>query len=117
MSDCALSPNLGPYTSSPLPDLNSMVRLREIPRTATFAWSPGAASPLIATGTRAGAVDVDFSNETCLELWDLGLGRQDASEELQPVGKISTDSGYDGTLTAHDEGTGTCGILTRGAFI
>lgn len=75
-----------------------MVRLREIPRTATFAWSPGAASPLIATGTRAGAVDVDFSNETCLELWDLGLGRQDASEELQPVGKISTDSGYDGAL-------------------
>lgn len=70
-----------------------MVRLRDIPRTATFAWSPGAASPLVATGTRAGAVDVNFSNETCLELWDLGLGRQDG-EELQPVGKISTDSGY-----------------------
>ena len=71
-----------------------MVRLREIPRTATFAWSPGAATPLIATGTRAGAVDADFSNETCLELWDLGLGRQDASADLYPVGKISTDSGY-----------------------
>lgn len=70
-----------------------MVRLREIPRTATFAWSPGAASPLIATGTRAGAVDVDFSNKTCLELWDLGLDRQDASEELQPVAKLDTDSG------------------------
>jgi hypothetical protein len=72
-----------------------MVRLREIPRTATFAWSPGAASPLIATGTRAGAVDADFSNKTCLELWDLGLDRQDASEELQPLAKIDTDSGYD----------------------
>ncbi|KAJ5105801.1 Protein transport protein (SEC31) [Penicillium alfredii] len=71
-----------------------MVRLREIPRTATFAWSPGAASPLIATGTRAGAVDVDFSNKTCLELWDLGLDRPDASEELQPVAKIDTDSGF-----------------------
>jgi protein transport protein SEC31 len=71
-----------------------MVRLREIPRTATFAWSPGAASPLIATGTRAGAVDVDFSNETCLELWDLGLSSQDASQELQPIAKIGTDSGY-----------------------
>ncbi|KAJ5093702.1 Protein transport protein (SEC31) [Penicillium angulare] len=71
-----------------------MVRLREIPRTATFAWSPGAASPLIATGTRAGAVDVDFSNKTCLELWDLGLDRQDASEELQPVAKIDTDAGF-----------------------
>jgi protein transport protein SEC31 len=75
----------------PLPA--NMVRLREIPRTATFAWSPGAASPLIATGTRAGAVDVDFSNKTCLELWDLSLERQDASEELQPVVKIDTDSG------------------------
>ncbi|KKK21895.1 hypothetical protein ARAM_006501 [Aspergillus rambellii] len=71
-----------------------MVRLREIPRTATFAWSPGAASPLIATGTRAGAVDADFSNETCLELWDLALSNQDAGAELQPVAKIDTDSGF-----------------------
>ncbi|KAF7523830.1 hypothetical protein PCG10_006358 [Penicillium crustosum] len=71
-----------------------MVRLREIPRTATFAWSPGAASPLIATGTRAGAVDIDFSNKTCLELWDLGLDREDASEELQPLAKVDTDSGF-----------------------
>ena len=78
-----------PHTSLP----TNMVRLREIPRTATFAWSPGAASPLIATGTRAGAVDVDFSNKTCLELWDLSLDRQDVSEELQPVVKIDTDSG------------------------
>lgn len=70
-----------------------MVRLREIPRTGSFAWSPGAASPLIATGTRAGAVDADFSNETCLELWDLGLNSQNANEELQPVAKIDTDSG------------------------
>lgn len=71
-----------------------MVRLREIPRTATFAWSPGADSPLIATGTRAGAVDVDFSNETCLELWDLGLSREDVGGELQPAAKIDTDSGF-----------------------
>ncbi|PYI24715.1 WD40 repeat-like protein [Aspergillus violaceofuscus CBS 115571] len=71
-----------------------MVRLREIPRTATFAWSPGAALPLIATGTRAGAVDVDFSNQTCLELWDLNLSRHEAGGELQPVAKIDTDSGF-----------------------
>lgn len=70
-----------------------MVRLREIPRTATFAWSPGAAAPLVATGTRAGAVDVNFSNETCLELWDLALDRSDAGGELQPAAKIDTDSG------------------------
>ena len=71
-----------------------MVRLREIPRTASFAWSPGTASPLIATGTRAGAVDVDFSNETCLELWDLGLDNPTTSQELRPIAKLDTDSGY-----------------------
>lgn len=70
-----------------------MVRLREIPRTASFAWSPGAASPLIATGTRAGAVDADFSNETCLEIWDLSLNRENGNDELRPVAKIDTDSG------------------------
>ncbi|KAA8644191.1 putative protein transport protein (SEC31) [Aspergillus tanneri] len=83
-----------------------MVRLREIPRTATFAWSPGAASPLIATGTRAGAVDVDFSNETCLELWDLSLDRQVAGGELQPTAKIDTDSGFnDLAWTESDDST------------
>lgn len=70
-----------------------MVRLREIPRTATFAWSPGSASPLIATGTRAGAVDADFSNETVLELWDLGLDEAGGAQDLQPAAKIATDSG------------------------
>jgi protein transport protein SEC31 len=49
---------------------------------------------LIATGTRAGAVDADFSNETCLELWDPALDRQGPGADLQPTAKISTDSGY-----------------------
>ncbi|KAL4920148.1 hypothetical protein BDW62DRAFT_177725 [Aspergillus aurantiobrunneus] len=90
-----------------------MVRLREIPRTATFAWSPGAASPLIATGTRAGAVDADFSNETCLELWDLALSNQDAGAELQPVAKIDTDSGFnDLAWTEFDENSR--GIIAGG---
>ncbi|KAI5195665.1 hypothetical protein E4T39_08108 [Aureobasidium subglaciale] len=71
-----------------------MVRLREIPRTAAFAWSPGSAPPLIATGTRAGAVDDDFSTETNLELWDLQLDQIDASTDLSPVGTISTDSKF-----------------------
>ncbi|KAF1811239.1 hypothetical protein P152DRAFT_66472 [Eremomyces bilateralis CBS 781.70] len=71
-----------------------MVRLREIPRTATFAWSPGPANPQIATGTRAGAVDADFSNETVLELWDLALDDADQKGELSPVGKINTDSRF-----------------------
>jgi protein transport protein SEC31 len=71
-----------------------MVRLREIPRTAAFAFSPGAQSPLVVTGTRAGAVDADFSDETKLELWDLSLDDLDQGVELQPIASISTDSRY-----------------------
>lgn len=71
-----------------------MVRLREVPRTATFAWSPGSAPPLLATGTRAGAVDADFSNETQLEIWDLDLDNTEKNGELQPVGSVSVDSRY-----------------------
>jgi protein transport protein SEC31 len=70
-----------------------MVRIREIPRTATFAWSPGAQAPLLATGTRAGAVDFDFSNETNLELWDLGLDKDNAAAEPQPLVKVPIESG------------------------
>ncbi|KAI2632421.1 hypothetical protein GGR54DRAFT_583399 [Hypoxylon sp. NC1633] len=71
-----------------------MVRLREISRTAAFAWSPGAAKPLLVTGTRAGAVDADFSDETKLELWDLSLDNQDQGLELQPIASIAADSRF-----------------------
>ncbi|KXX77682.1 Protein transport protein SEC31 [Madurella mycetomatis] len=70
-----------------------MVRLREIPRTAAFAWSPGP-NPLVATGTRSGAVDADFSDETKLELWDLNLDAPDHGLELQPMSSISTESRF-----------------------
>ena len=69
-----------------------MVRLREIPRTATFAWSPGPTQPLIATGTKAGAVDADFSNDTTLELWELNLDSEGQAIELQPVATVHADS-------------------------
>ncbi|TVY85252.1 Protein transport protein SEC31 [Lachnellula suecica] len=71
-----------------------MVRLREIPRCAAFAWSPGSALPLVVTGTRAGAVDADFSDETKLELWDLSLDNLEQGVELQPIASISTDSRF-----------------------
>ncbi|KAL2160036.1 hypothetical protein VTH06DRAFT_1691 [Thermothelomyces fergusii] len=70
-----------------------MVRLREIPRTAAFAWSPDP-SPILVTGTRSGAVDADFSDETKLELWDLNLDAADQGLELQPVASISTESRF-----------------------
>jgi len=85
-----------------------MVRLREIPRTATFAWSTGSASPLIATGTRAGAVDANFSNETQLEVWDLDLSNADQGTELQPAGSISVDSRRVECCSMHGNGMTVC---------
>ncbi|KAK5081195.1 protein transport protein S31 [Lithohypha guttulata] len=69
-----------------------MVKLREIQRTAAFAWSP--VSTWIATGTKSGAVDVDFSNETCIELWDLSLDQPGSSQELQPKASVTTETGF-----------------------
>ena len=71
-----------------------MVGLREIPRTATFAWSPITASSYLATGTRAGAVDADFSNVTRLELWDLKLNDSTGTSELLPSANVDTDSRF-----------------------
>ncbi|KAJ7633702.1 hypothetical protein B0H17DRAFT_995366 [Mycena rosella] len=45
------------------------MKLKEIRRTSTFAWSPSAELPLLATGTVAGALDESFSDESQLEIW------------------------------------------------
>lgn len=45
------------------------MKLKQIHRTSTFAWSPYASIPLLATGTVAGALDESFSNESQLEIW------------------------------------------------
>ena len=73
-----------------------MVGLRTLERTAVFAWSSGSDSPLLATGTKVGALSDDFSSETKLELWDLELGKVDRERNatLQPLGSITTDSGF-----------------------
>ncbi|QIW97336.1 hypothetical protein AMS68_002854 [Peltaster fructicola] len=71
-----------------------MVRLREIQRTAVFAWLPGTGAPLLATGTRTGAVNDDFSSEIRVELWELGLEKLGADNEVTAVGSITVDSGF-----------------------
>ncbi|RVX75872.1 hypothetical protein B0A52_00229 [Exophiala mesophila] len=81
-----------------------MVRVREIPRTAAFAWSPDATSPWIATGTKSGAVDVDFSNDTSLELWDLGLDNHQQGQELQPTVSLPTETGFHDIAWSAQEG-------------
>lgn len=72
-----------------------MVRLREVPRTAPFAWSPGSAAPLIATGSKYGAFDENFSNETRLEIWNTALDDPDQGAELEPSASVTVESGYD----------------------
>ena len=81
-----------------------MVRLREIPRTAAFAWSHDAV-PFVVTGTRSGAVDADFSDETKLEIWGLSLDSPAQGLELQPLTSISAESRY---------AAATCCVLEQG---
>lgn len=45
------------------------MKLNEIPRTATFAWSSDLL-PLLATGTVAGAMDANFDSLSNLEIWE-----------------------------------------------
>ncbi len=47
------------------------MKLKEISRTATFAWGLSSTSlPLLATGTVSGALDETFSNIGQLEIWE-----------------------------------------------
>lgn len=70
-----------------------MVKLKEIPRTASFAWSPLSTDPLLVSGTVAGAVDADFSSTTKLEFWDLSLlDKSPDSFYLKPKTSIDTDA-------------------------
>lgn len=73
------------------------MKLKEIRRTATFAWSPTQNVPLLATGGVAGALDESFSNDSHLEIWspnffdttefDLGHDGQPG-----PKGSVTTSS-------------------------
>lgn len=72
-----------------------MVKLKAIPQTATFAWSPLPHDPLLVTGTVAGAIDADFSSTTQLELWDLSLiDRSSEGFQLKPKVSTNTDARF-----------------------
>ena len=58
-------------------------------RTSTFAWSPFSNGCTIATGTVAGALDENFSNDAQLELWDAF-----SSETPIVKGSVTTNSRY-----------------------
>ncbi|KAF9543707.1 protein transport protein S31 [Mortierella hygrophila] len=72
------------------------MRQKTISRTSTFAWSPGQHTPLLATGTVAGAFDANFSNTSQLEIFDLNLTDKspDSVELNQPAGVVSSSARF-----------------------
>ena len=73
------------------------MKLKEIHRTSTFAWSPYASLPLLATGTVAGALDASFSNDSQLEIWAPNFINRDeyslgGTENPPPKSTVTTSS-------------------------
>jgi protein transport protein SEC31 len=81
------------------------MKLKDISRTATFAWDTSSASesgPYIVTGDAAGAIDDSFSNDSKLEIWAPKFYERDGSDKPQgfalgrektgPVGSVSVAS-------------------------
>jgi hypothetical protein len=73
------------------------MKLKEVHRTSTFAWSPAASLPQLATGTVAGALDASFSDESRLEIWIpnfLDRAEYDLGSDgyPQPSASISVDA-------------------------
>ncbi|CAE6536089.1 unnamed protein product [Rhizoctonia solani] len=73
------------------------MKLKEIVRTATFAWSPDV-EPSLATGTVAGALDASFSNDAHLEIWTPDLHDRDTTIGSEggvgPKGKVTLSSRF-----------------------
>lgn len=67
-----------------------MGKLREINAKAQFAFSP--ISTLLATGTAAGSLSDDLSNEARIEIYDPQLDSYDEETfTLKPAGAVSCD--------------------------
>ncbi|KAJ1021086.1 hypothetical protein NDA16_003872 [Ustilago loliicola] len=94
-----------------------------INRTATFAWSPAtyeSDSPLIATGTVAGALDESFSNESVFELWQPSYAASspdsaaNASPDAKPLGSISTSARFNRLAWGYVNPSRPKGLLAAG---
>ncbi|KAI6026643.1 hypothetical protein BKA83DRAFT_95000 [Pisolithus microcarpus] len=95
------------------------MKQKEIYRTATFAWSPNACLPLIATGTVAGALDESFSNESQLEIWkpdfmnkhEYSLG---ADSDSKPAGIVKDASRFNRIAWSQAHKDRTSGVIAAG---
>lgn len=92
------------------------MKLCEIPRTATFAWSHGALpQTLLATGTVSGALDETFSNVGQLEIWEPVQFHSDSpSSQPQPRGTISTNARFNRLAWSAPTATQGSGVIASG---
>lgn len=76
------------------------MKLKDISRTATFAWDPSsAAEPLIVTGAVAGALDESFSNDSQLEIWSPKLYEPEGKADKQGFSLGGQGPGPKGSVT------------------
>ncbi|KAH9943542.1 hypothetical protein B0H21DRAFT_748869 [Amylocystis lapponica] len=95
------------------------MKLKEIHRTSTFAWSPSPSLPLLATGTVAGALDESFSNNGQLEIWApdfLDKNEYDLGGEGQIPSKasVTTTSRFNRLAWGYVDGGRPRGVIVAG---
>ncbi|ORE07814.1 WD40 repeat-like protein [Rhizopus microsporus var. microsporus] len=87
-------------------------RLSEINSTATFAWSPGQQTPLIAAGTAAGALDDSFSNTSELELFKLDF--KNTSHGAVSVAKVASSARFNKLAWGNASSSHPYGVIVGG---
>ncbi|TFK70699.1 hypothetical protein BDN72DRAFT_794932 [Pluteus cervinus] len=95
------------------------MKLKEIRRTSTFAWSPTEPLPLLATGTVAGALDESFSNESQLELWSPNFFDKTEYElggigQNGPAGFVTDTARFNRLAWGAGEGGRSRGVIAAG---
>ncbi|WVR04848.1 hypothetical protein IAU60_001860 [Kwoniella sp. DSM 27419] len=95
------------------------MKLKDISRTATFAWDQSSSSsPLLATGAVAGALDENFSNESQLEIWapDFGdaAGIRLGGEGKPAQGSITVNNRFNRLAWSAPSTTHSKGLIAAG---
>ncbi|KAK8847643.1 hypothetical protein IAR55_005502 [Kwoniella newhampshirensis] len=95
------------------------MKLKDISRTATFAWDQASSSsPLLATGAVAGALDESFSNDSQLEIWapDFGdaQGVRLGGEGKPALGSVTVGSRFNRLAWSAPSSTHAKGVLAAG---
>ncbi|KAH9059766.1 hypothetical protein EDB87DRAFT_1675007 [Lactarius vividus] len=94
------------------------MKLKEIHRTSTLAWSP-LSTPLLATGTVAGALDESFSNDSQLEIWAPDfLNKQEyelgGEGHNGPRGSVTNTARFNRIAWGQGDGTRPEGVIAAG---